>query len=1028
MPKSKLLLILAIFLILLTGIRLIWLHYQQGPLQPLAEKGILDLRNADVTADYVFTLKGEWEFYPNQFIMNNNTKLTAPTGQSKYIQVPGNWKSHFANDDSNNDAFGYGSYRLRILTPRADSHTYSLRIKSIATSSEIYANGRLIGTSGQIAEQSEEYTPYNAPYTVSFSSETDEQEIIIQAANFRDPFQGGISESIKFGTEGAVNRATLISVGTQLLVAVVLLVHVLYSIILYIVGTRRTLLIYFAIFLTAAILTILTADDMFLLTLVPLEYDLFVRIQYLVYLGAGIFNLEFIKRLLPEYAKIKVFYWYTIAIAVWGIFVLVAPLQLILWTQLIHVLLVLIPIIMVMILSLRTALKSNPDAVFIVMGTSAIVVNSIWGAVKTAGVIESGYYPVDTIAAILSMASYWFKQYIQTNAQTVKLADKLQQADKLKDDFLINTSHELRNPLHGILNIARSILDHNKRTMDVKSVQNLELLISVSRRMSYMLNDLIDLNRLKDQRVHLQLSSLSMQSVTAGVIDMLQFMTDGKPIQIRNQISASFPPVAADENRLIQILFNLIHNSIKFTDEGHIEISARIINKHAVIQIADTGIGMDKETLNRIFLPYEQGDSGITAIGGGIGVGLSICKQLIELHGGTIEADSSPGAGSTFTFSLPLFSPNTIIDDNRKVVNLSDSRVEIAASSQENSEAASGNEIRMKEGRPNILIVDDDITNLKIMEDILSMDGYNLVTSRDGHSALSLLDSKEWDLIIADVMMPRMSGYELTRMIRNRFSLSELPVLLLTARSRPEDVEAGFHYGANDYVAKPVDAIELRSRVYALTELKRSIHDRLRMEAAWLQAQIQPHFLFNTLNSVVALSNIDLNKMRALLEAFSHYLRASFDFTNSKHLVPIEHELDLVRSYLYIEKQRFEDRLNVIWEVDEFETFLIPPLSIQPLIENAIRHGILKKTGGGDIRIRIAHHEQYVEISVSDNGVGMNKNKLQMLFNRRLDSNKGVGLINTDRRLKHNYGAGLQITSKVGIGTRVSFRIPTNQS
>src|SRR5690625_7730878 len=118
-----------------------------------------------------------------------------------------------------------------------------------------------------------------------------------------------------------------------------------------------------------------------------------------------------------------------------------------------------------------------------------------------------------------------------------------------------------------------------------------------------------------------------------------------------------------------------------------------------------------------------------------------------------------------------------------------------------------------------------------------------------GSKALALLDLQEWDLVISDVMMQHMSGYELTRTIRERFTMTELPILLLTARSQSIDIEKGFLSGANDYVIKPVDALEIRSRVRVLTEVKRSAREQLQMEAAWLQAQIQPHFLFNTLNA-----------------------------------------------------------------------------------------------------------------------------------------------------------------------------------
>jgi two-component system sensor histidine kinase ChiS len=138
------------------------------------------------------------------------------------------------------------------------------------------------------------------------------------------------------------------------------------------------------------------------------------------------------------------------------------------------------------------------------------------------------------------------------------------------------------------------------------------------------------------------------------------------------------------------------------------------------------------------------------------------------------------------------------------------------------------------------LVVDDDVLNLKISENILDAESFDIVAVTSGKEALSQLETRKWDLVIADIMMPHMSGYELTRVIRERYSISELPILLLTARNRLEDIAAGFLSGANDYVTKPADAMELKFRVQALTDLNRSVHERLRMEAAWLQAQIQP--------------------------------------------------------------------------------------------------------------------------------------------------------------------------------------------
>lgn len=343
-----------------------------------------------------------------------------------------------------------------------------------------------------------------------------------------------------------------------------------------------------------------------------------------------------------------------------------------------------------------------------------------------------------------------------------------------------------------------------------------------------------------------------------------------------------------------------------------------------------------------------------------------------------------------------------------------------------------GNELQSvlpsSDGKINILAVDDDPVNLKVLVSILSLEEYNIRTTVSVQEALDLLVAQRWDLLIADVMMPHMSGYELTQKVREHFSISELPVLLLTARSQPADIYAGFVSGANDYVTKPVDAVELKYRVRSLTTLKKSVDERLRMEAAYLQAQIHPHFLFNTLNSIMALSDIDTEKMLNLGEAFSSYLRISFDFLNSGELVALSHELELVRAYLYIEKARFEERLSVEWDLDPgIEELMLPPLTIQPLVENAVRHGIFNKLKGGTIYIRIVRQNGYTLVEVRDDGKGLEEAEVRQLLDQPIRRNGGIGLSNTNRRLMQMYGKGLSIYSQPDKGTTVSFIIPVRK-
>lgn len=491
-------------------------------------------------------------------------------------------------------------------------------------------------------------------------------------------------------------------------------------------------------------------------------------------------------------------------------------------------------------------------------------------------------------------------------------------------------------------------------------------------------------------------------------------MEEGKQITLKNNIPTDFPNIVVDENRLIQILFNLLHNAVKYTKEGYISIDAYVRKGKAHIVIKDTGIGMSEETIRHVFEPYQQASTG-ELDGGGIGIGLSVCKNLVELHGGTIQVESTLGKGSIFTFTLEVADATIHAEEARATVLRP--FVDLITEPKDEQKRT------LTEDRPRVLAVDDDPLNLKILETLLPSKDYDLKMVTSAQEALACVEEREWDLIISDVMMPVMSGYELTRMIRTRYSLTELPVLLLTARSRSEDIEHGFLVGANDYVTKPVDMYELRSRVWALTQYKKSVREQLKIEVAWLQAQIQPHFFFNTLNTIIAFSELDVERMKKLLEKFSEFLHGKFKFEHAHELVPIEEELDIVRSYLYIEGERFGERLNIIWNVDEAKGFSIPPLSIQPIIENAVRHGIMKRGRGGTIRIDIKNNQYETKITITDDGVGMDEEAVQKLLERRLGKTSGIGLLNVDLRLKRLYRNGLQIESKKGEGTKISFTI-----
>ncbi|WP_271754227.1 hybrid sensor histidine kinase/response regulator [Cohnella sp. JJ-181] len=1029
MKKRKIFAVVGLFLLALTGIRLIWIGMQTDTERAEAQGGVLDLSGWDTASHPIYFLSGQWTFYPSQLVAPGPDGTFRPQGAAGSAKVPGSWKKAF--DPPRASAIGYGTYRLRIVLPSAGLPELTVRVPGISASSALYVNGRLMGGAGIPADRASAYTTGNAPYSVTFAADDGMLDLVLLAANYDDRIIGGLIEPVKLGTARAMNRDYWLSVGSQAAFILLMAMHALYALALYFIGTRQRPLLIFALLGICGALSVLCNTDRLLTVWFGADFEAFYKVFYLSYLGGAALLLQYVRSLLPEFPGLRHARWHFAACMVFGLFVLASPARAITHpiADGLHTFLLLASFGVAPIFIYRAVRRGSPDAIYLLLGAVAVAWNLLWGIFGYANSIDVGYYPFDMLAFFVAFALYWFKRYFRNAAETVRLAERLQAADARKDEFLVHTSHELRNPLHGMLSMAQSVLDGGRRTDDAVNRERLALLVSMGKRMSFLLHDLIDLNRLRESRLSVNPAPLRLQTEAAGVLDMVRFMTEGKPVRLENRVPDTLPAVMADEQRLVQILFNLLHNAVKFTHEGRVWIEAAAEGDRVVVRVADTGIGMDEETASRIFGPYEQGERRAETNASGFGLGLAISKRLVELHGGRLTVGSSPGFGSVFSFTLPAAETEGADTAEREVAATSwlpDASV--PADVDPKAERRPATEARQDRSR--ILAVDDEPVNLRILQLVLPSELYELTTATSGAEALSLLNSGPWDLLIADVMMPDISGYEVARTVRTIFSASELPILLLTARYRAEDIEAGYKAEANDYVVKPVDAQELRMRVKALTGVARAAREQKRLEAAWLQAQIQPHFLFNTLNSIAALGDVDTARMRELLSAFGDYLRASFDSANSDQLVPLHKELGLVQAYLYIEKARFEDRIQVAWEVDEHLLPEVPPLSVQTLVENAVRHGVLRRPEGGTVRIRIQERGGVVEISIEDDGPGLTPDTLSRALQQDGLSGRhaGVGLANTDRRLKQIYGKGLRVRSLPGKGTTVSFVVPKQQA
>ncbi|MFB5761337.1 hybrid sensor histidine kinase/response regulator [Paenibacillus medicaginis] len=1005
---------------------------------PRAIDGVLDLRGMDLGSSPPLYLNGEWKFYPGSLATGQELPEKGPDPLN--ITVPGDWGSALHPDTGN--SIGYGTYRLRILTdPLQEPIAFWFR--GVTTATEIEINGEMAGSIGRVATSKQEYTPKSVSFTATYEIKgTTEIDVLVRVANFDNPNKGGIINPVRFGSQASIDIVRWNSIGLQLFIFLVLLLHEVYAFIIYAFNPKeKTLLITGLLLLITSIVVLSNYDTMLLNWYPMIHYTWAIKIKWISMLWQIPLILLLFKKFMPAYFHKR---WLRVFLAAnmgFTVLLLIMPFAYVdglVLSSLFYILYLMsfawfLYIIGMMVFKQQT----DRDMIFLLLSSAGIISNFIWSTAEAVRDVTTVYYPVDLAIAIIGFASYWFKKYFRQNRENIELNGKLKEADQIKDQFLANTSHELRTPLHGIMNIAHHVATKEKDRLEKNSLDDMQLLIRMSRRMSHLLDDLLDVVRLKEHRLVLRKEPLKIQSIVPGILSMLQYMAEARPVGLHMELPETTPPVLADEKRLVQVFYNLLHNALKYTEKGTVSVSAETGEGRVLVHIADTGIGMDEATRARVFLPYEQGAYDGVNGGQGIGLGLSICRQLIELHGGTLTVRSEPGKGSVFSFDLPLADES---DLSRPQMSFSIGHETAGADEMpggflfpdltvgDKEVSATTPSPLLEESRARILAVDDDPVNLKVLVSILSTEPYVIVTAQSGQEALELLGTQQWDLLIADVMMPNMSGYELTRNVREQFPVSELPVLLLTARSQPADIYTGFSAGASDYVTKPVDALELKYRIKALVTLRQSVHERLRMEAAYLQAQIQPHFLFNTLNSLMALSEIDTDRMLKLGEAFASYLRISFNFLNTGRLVELSHELELVKAYLYIEKVRFGDRLSMEWEVEPDIRLQLPPLTIQPLVENAVNHGLLSKSEGGTVHISITHQNDCTLVKVSDNGKGMDQEQVNMLLSAGISEKGGIGISNTNRRLKQLYGQGLSIVSRPGEGTTMSFEIPDTQA
>lgn len=422
--------------------------------------------------------------------------------------------------------------------------------------------------------------------------------------------------------------------------------------------------------------------------------------------------------------------------------------------------------------------------------------------IQSYGFLAGGIFLFLFVIGLFSRLRFLRKAKIKMEEQQKRIANEKQRAEeseKIREQFLSKMSHEIRTPLSSIMGMSH-ILNKNEHLWEQEKY--LDAIWQSSENLLVILNDILDLSRLESGKIEIEKIPFQPINELMKLRELLKYKAEEKGIDLLCDLHPDIPKVlVGDPVRLNQVLLNLTGNAIKFTEKGKIRVSIRLkefIENKAIIEctVLDTGIGIPKDRLDKIFDSFTQADSDTSRKYGGTGLGLTISKQLLELQNGSISVESNPGEGSTFTFRIPF---------------------EIGEENKTEVQDAPVAEKKLKDLK--ILLVEDNEFNIMVVTEELKgfVERVQIDVAENGKEAVNKVLSTDYDLILMDIEMLEMNGYEAARAIRvMEAPKNKVPIIAMTANAMKGEIQKCFDAGMNEFISKPFDPEDLKSKVHNL--------------------------------------------------------------------------------------------------------------------------------------------------------------------------------------------------------------------